>query len=266
MLDIILRLRNIIEIVDVIAVAVVLYWIMLMFKGTKAERMLWGIAVIVIVYFITDSLEFLTLHWILSNFLGSIVIFIIVVFQQDIRRALVQMGKHFSSGEIRAESESVNEIVMAVTRMKEARTGGIIVMERGMDLSEHLDTGVEVDSKVSKELLLSIFKTGSPLHDGAVVVRRGRIFKAGCILPLSDKDVSGSLSGRGTRHRAAMGLAEETDALVIVVSEETGEATLVVEEEVFTGIGSEGLLGEMKRRFSKHENSKSRFFPWKASE
>jgi len=266
MLAIILRLRNIIEIVDVIVVAVVLYWIMLMFKGTKAERMLWGIAVIVIVYFITDTFEFLTLHWILSNFLGSIVIFIIVVFQQDIRRALVQMGKHFSSGEIRAESESVNEIVMAVTRMKEGRIGGIIVMERGMDLSEHLDTGVEMDSKVSKELLLSIFNTGAPLHDGAVVVRRGRIYKAGCILPLTDKDVSGSLSGRGTRHRAAMGLAEETDALVIVVSEETGAATLVVEEEIFTGISSEGLLGELKKRFSKHENSKNRFFPWKAVE
>ncbi len=265
MLDIILRLRNIIEIVDVIAVAVVLYWIMLMFKGTKAERMLWGIAVIVIVYFITDRFEFLTLHWILSNFLGSIIIFVIVVFQQDIRRALVKMGRHFSSGEIRAESESINEIVTAVTRMKEGRTGGIIVMERAMDLSEHLDTGVEMDSKVSNELLLSIFKTGSPLHDGAVVVRRGRIYKAGCILPLTDKDVV-EMSGRGTRHRAAMGLAEETDALVIVVSEETGAATLVVEEEIFTGISSEGLLGELKRRFSKHENSRSRFFSWKAAE
>ncbi|MBI5970459.1 MAG: TIGR00159 family protein [Deltaproteobacteria bacterium] len=266
MLDILLRLRNIIEIVDVIAVAVVLYWIMLMFKGTKAERMLWGIAVIVIVYFITDRFEFLTLHWILSNFLGSIVIFIIVVFQQDIRRALVKMGRPFSSGEIRAESESIVEIVLSVTRMKEARTGGIIVMERGEDLSEHLDTGVEMDSKVSKELLLSIFNTASPLHDGAVVVRRGRVYKAGCILPLTDKDVSENLSGRGTRHRAAMGLAEETDALVIVVSEETGEAALIVEEEIFTGISNEGLLGELRRRFSKHENSSRRFFPWKAAE
>lgn len=251
MFDIFLRLRNLVEVADILIVALIIYWIMLMFKGTKAERMLWGLGVIVIVYFITQRLELLTLHWILSNFLGSLVIFILVVFQQDIRRALVQMGKpFFTTADAKVANESIEEIVKAVSIMKQRRVGSIIVMERAMDLSDLLEGGVNIDSLVSKELLLSVFNSASPLHDGGVLIRRGRLTKAGCILPLSGAATGGEMKLTGTRHRAALGLAEETDAAIIVVSEETGEAALVVEDEIRGNISTEELYGELKRHFS----------------
>ncbi|MBI5562124.1 MAG: TIGR00159 family protein [Deltaproteobacteria bacterium] len=260
MFDILLRLHNIVEVIDIIIVAVVIYWLMLMFKGSKAERMLWGLGVIIIVYFVSQRVELLTLHWILSNFLGSIIIFIIVVFQQDIRRALVQMGKPFSTADIKVAGEYLDEITKAVSSMSRKRTGALIALERSMDLGDYLEIGVEVDSRVTKELLLSIFDTASPLHDGAAVVRKGRIFKAGCILPLTEREVRKSM---GTRHRAAIGLAEETDAVIIVVSEETGEITFVAEDAVNERIEPAWLLGELKRLFPAVAAGFRQYLPWR---
>ena len=247
-LEIIMRAGNLVALFDILIVASILYWFMRMFKGTRAERMFWGLAVIIMVYFISQRVELLTLHWILSNFLGSIVIFIIVVFQQDIRRALVHVGRpFFNTRGITGSSEALEEITRAAASMSKDRTGGLIVMERGVDISDFLGAGVEIDANVSKELLLSIFNNGSPLHDGAVVVRGGRLDKAGCILPLTGKELAKSM---GTRHRAAIGLAEETDAAIIVISEETGEMTLVVEDGVFTGLDFEKLSVRLKRLFA----------------
>ncbi len=261
MLEHIVRINNIISFFDIIIVAVVLYWLMLMFKGTRAERMLWGLAVIVIVYFVSQRVELLTLHWILSNFLGSIVIFIIVVFQQDIRKALVHMGKPFSSRDIIRSGGVLEEITKAASQMSKSKTGGLIACERNIDLGEYTGSGVDIDAKVSTELLLSIFNTDSPMHDGAVIVRGGRIYKAGCILPLTGKELARPL---GTRHRAAIGLAEETDAAIIVVSEETGEITLAVEEELYVGLDPERLYTDLKRLFAHKENSGKSFFSSKA--
>ena len=216
MIENILGFNAIVAALDIVIVAIILYWLMLMFKGTRAERMLWGIAIIVIVYFVSQRFELLTLHWILSNFLGSIVIFIIVVFQQDIRRALVQMGKPFSTREAMNAGGVLEEIVRTAQKMSETRTGGIIVLERSMDLGDFIseEAGVELDALVSKELVLSIFNTALPVHDGAVIVRNGRVSRAGAILPLTNKELSNP--SLGTRHRAAIGLAEETDAAIIV--------------------------------------------------
>lgn len=261
MFDTIFRLNNFTAIFDILIVATVLYWFMLMFKGTRAERMIWGLAVIVIVYFVSQRVELLTLHWILSNFLGSIVIFIIVVFQQDIRKALIHVGKPFSSRDITGSKEVLEEITKAVASMSKTKTGGLMAVERGIDLTEFLDVGVDIDAKVSKELLLSVFNTYSPMHDGAVIIKGGRVFKAGCILPLTEKELVKSM---GTRHRAAIGLSEETDAAVIVVSEETGEITLVVEERVQKGLAPDSLLSELKKLFTGKVNGKKTFLPWKA--
>lgn len=255
-----LRLSNVMAVVDIIIVAVVLYWVMLMFKGTKAERMFWGLAVVILVYFISQRAELLTLHWIISNFLGSIVIFIIVVFQQDIRRALVHMGKPFSSRDTSRSSELLDEVTRAVASMSEKRVGALIVLERSIDLDDFLGAGVHLDAEVSKELLLSIFNTGSPMHDGAVILRGGRLARAGCILPLTDRELDKTM---GTRHRAAVGLAEETDAVIIVVSEQTGEITLVVDNEIHGAIGREELPSRLGGIFSKEESGKKTVFPWK---
>ncbi|HAO93905.1 MAG: TIGR00159 family protein [Deltaproteobacteria bacterium GWB2_55_19] len=260
MLDQIFSFSNFITVADIALVAFLLYWFMLMFKGTRAERMLWGIGVIIIVYFVSQRAELLTLHWILSNFLGSIAIFLIVVFQQDIRKALIHMGKPFSTRDVAASRESLEEITRAAASMSKTRTGGIVVIERGIDLADFLDVGVEIDAKLSKELILSIFNTSSPMHDGAVVVRAGRIFKAGCILPLTEKELTKSM---GTRHRAAIGLSEETDAAIIVVSEETGEITLVVEDALYVDLGPDRLLNDLKKLLTGKGYRKKSIIPWR---
>jgi len=249
MLENIFGMNTVVAILDIAIVAFVLYWFMLMFKGSRAERMIWGLGIIVVVYFVSQRFELLTLHWILSNFLSSIVVFVIVVFQQDIRRALVQMGKPFSTRDTMTSGVALDEILKAVSLMSKKKIGALIVLERSMDLGDFLEeaSGVEIDAKVSKEILVSIFNSASPIHDGAVVVRRGRVSRAGCILPLTDKEISKSM---GTRHRAAIGLAEETDAAIVVVSEETGGITLVVEDGLFADIGSDRLASDLKQLFA----------------
>jgi len=257
----IFNIRTLAAVLDIFIVAAILYWLMLMFRGSKAERMLWGFGVIVIIYFVSQRVELLTLHWIISNFLGSMVIFIIVVFQQDIRKALVRMGRPFSTRDTLGSLEFIDELARAVAVMSRKRTGGIVAIERGNEISDYIEGGVEVDARFSKELLLSIFNSASPVHDGAVVVRKGRLSRAGCILPLTEEEVSPSM---GTRHRAAMGLAEQTDAVVIVVSEETGEATLVVDGRFNSGMDPDELLGELKRLFSDEAGARRGIFAWKA--
>ncbi len=256
-----MRLPGVADILDILIVAVLLYWIMVLVRGTRAERMLWGLGMIVIIYFISKRMEFFTLHWILNSFLASIVIIIIVVFQQDIRRALVQMGRPFANRDtIHFEERVLDEIARASISMSTTKMGGIIVIERGIDLRDFLDTGVDIDGEVSRELLLTIFNPGSPLHDGAVVVRGGRIAKAGCILPLTEKELTKPL---GTRHRAAIGLSEETDALILVVSEKTGGISIVANGTIEFGVEPTRVFARLKEIVIKEKVRKG-FMPWRA--
>lgn len=260
-LENILGRGSIIDVVDIIIVASFFYWVMVLVRGTRAERMLWGLAVIVIVFFVSRRMELFTLHWILNNFLASIVIIIIVIFQQDIRRALVQVGRPFSSRDSGHPSEFIEEITKAISSMSASKTGGLIVIERAVDLRDFLESGVTIDSRLSKEILLTIFNPDAPLHDGAVVIRNGRVIKAGCILPLTAKELTGS--SMGTRHRAALGLTEETDAVVIVVSEKTGEVSLVVEERIETGPDLKVLFARLKKIFVTEQKPRKGFLDWK---
>lgn len=261
MLETFFSISSLVTVLDILLVAALLYWFMLMFKGTRAERMLWGIAIIIVLYFVSQRVELLTLHWILSNFLGSIAIFIIVVFQQDIRKALAHMGKPFSSRDIAASRGVLDEITRAVFAMSKSRTGCIIAIERSIDIAEFLEAGVALDALLSKDLLLGIFNPSSPMHDGAVLVCGSRVARAGCILPLTEKELTKTM---GTRHRAAIGLAEESDAVIIVVSEQTGEITLVVEDGLYSGIDTERLLADLKKLFAYKGYSGKGLFPRKA--
>ncbi len=242
----------IVSVVDILIVTVVLYWVIRLLKGTRAERMLYGLAVVVVVYFISGRAELNTLHWILSNFLGSIVIIIIVVFQQDIRRALVQVGRPFTGRERADETGFLDEISRGVISMSNTLTGGLIVIERSVDLSEFFESGVEIDAEVTRELIMTIFNKHSPLHDGAVIVKDGRIAKAGCILPLTEKELTKSM---GTRHRAAIGMSEETDAVVIVISEKTGGISIVFEEKIELGVEPGELLSRLRKIFTQGLNA-----------
>ena len=237
-----------IDLIDILIVTFVVYRLILLVKGTRAERMLWGLAVIVLVYFVSQRMELFTLHWILSNFLSSIVIIVIVVFQRDIRRVLVQVGRtSFFSRGLGLKEELLEELTKAALQMSKNKTGALIVLERDVGLGDYLDVGIEVDARVSSEMLLSIFNPTSPVHDGAAIIRKGRISRVGCFLPLArDPEISKSL---GTRHRAALGLTEDTDAVIIVVSEETGEVSLVVNREIIRDMDAGTFLKKLRDIF-----------------
>ncbi len=213
--------------VDILIVASAIYWLLLLIRGTRAVQMLVGLFILIGALVGSQYFQLYTLHWVLDKFLGSLVIVIIVVFQYDIRRALAKVGRGIFYPQLGRweETQILEDIVKAATSCATKRIGALIVLERETVLDNYVEIGEPLDAKVSKDLLVSIFMPGAPMHDGAVIVQRGRIIAARCILPLTlNPDVDRDI---GTRHRAALGLAEETDAVVIVVSEQTGQITVV---------------------------------------
>jgi len=214
------------DLIDILVVAFVIYKILLLLQGTKALQMLAGLAVIILLYFFSGILELLTLNWILDTFMSSLLILIIIVFQDDIRKALAKIGT-VPIARIQTEySFGIEEVVKAVSKLAEKKVGALIVFEREISLKDYLEGAVLIDAKVSEELLISIFNPKSPLHDGAVIISGGKIVAAGAVLPLStNPDIAKDL---GTRHRAGIGITEVSDAVVIIVSEERGEISLAV--------------------------------------
>jgi len=214
--------------VDIALVYYVIYRLLLIIKGTRAFQMLIGIGLIVLVLIASQAFEFYTLDWLIHSFWSQIVLAAVVLFQPEIRRTLARFGERnlFRSLSAVEGSKFVEETVKAAVNMANKRIGALIVLERDTDLSTIVEMGTELDAKVTKEILISIFLPYSPIHDGAAIIRSGRLTAAGCFLPLTlSSNISKSL---GTRHRAAVGLTEESDAVVVVVSEETGEISLVV--------------------------------------
>lgn len=214
------------DVIDILVVAFLIYRILLLLQGTKALQMLAGLTVIILLYFFSEIFELLTLNWILHTFMSSLLILIIIVFQDDIRKALAKIGT-VPIARIQTEySFGIEEVVKAVTKLAEKKVGALIVFEREISLKDYLEGAVLLDAKVSEELLISIFNPKSPLHDGAVVISGGKIVAAGVVLPLStNPDIAKDL---GTRHRAGIGITEVSDAVAVIVSEERGEISLAV--------------------------------------
>lgn len=219
------------DVADILIVAVLTYWLISLIRGTRAVQMLIGLAVVFAVYATSRFLELYTLSWILREFLGSILLLVVVVFQDDIRRLLTQVGRgRLFGGDRSGKARTVDEVTRAATELAAHGAGAIIVLEREVGLNRYLESGTPIDAQVSAELLDAIFRTKSPMHDGAAIVRQGRIVAAGCFLPLTaSSTVSRSL---GSRHRAAIGVTEESDAAVVVVSEEDGRISLVREGRI----------------------------------
>lgn len=219
------------DLVDVAVLWFVLYHSLLLMRGTRAFQSLLGLLVVLLVYVISDGLGLYAVHWALEKFFVYIVLAILILFQSDIKRALAGAGGRlfpfFSSAN---DQSAMEEIVRACFIMASRRIGALIAIERRADLSDYADSGNRLDARVSAELLLSIFHPTSPMHDGAVVVREGRILAAKVFLPLSlSRDLSRFY---GTRHRAAIGLSEEADAVLLIVSEERGAVSLVVDGQL----------------------------------
>jgi diadenylate cyclase len=206
---------------DILIVAYLIYHLLVFIKGTRAVQMAVGLGLIIVFFYLARWLQFETVTWLLTNILPYFVFAIIVIFQQEIRRALAHFGQAPSVAGFSSinRNEFYDEIILAVTTLASNQTGALIVIERDIGLKTYIESGIALDAALSYDLLVTIFNPSVPLHDGAVIVQSGRIAAAACFLPLTVKPrLSKEL---GTRHRAAIGVTEETDAVAIIVSEET---------------------------------------------
>ncbi|MBO8171482.1 MAG: TIGR00159 family protein [Bacillaceae bacterium] len=253
-------------IIDILLVSYVIYKLIMLLRGTRAIQLLKGIMVIVVAWLASTFLELRTLQWLMSQAFTYGVLAIIIIFQPELRRALEQLGRgrFFSrtgSVDEQAVSRLVNEVNKAAQYMAKRRIGGLIVIERNTGLSDYIETGTEIEGKVSSELLINIFIPNTPLHDGAVIIRKNMVMAAGCYLPLSenptiDRDL-------GTRHRAAIGMSEVSDALSVVISEETGNVSIAVNGELKRGLSEEEVREFLMQELRPSEKSQSGFWNWK---
>lgn len=226
--------------VDILIVAAGIYWLLLLIRGTRAIQILVGLIALIALSLASELFQLAALGMILERFLGSAVLIIVILFQADIRRALARVGRgFFPSFSAEQELQVVEEIVRSAGALSQRRHGALIVLERESNLGDLIEAGVTVDARLSKDLLTSIFQPTSPMHDGAVLIQEGRVSSAGCILPLTLR--TDLPEGLGTRHRAAIGITEETDALVVVVSEETATISVVLGGELLRGLDAPRL-------------------------
>jgi diadenylate cyclase len=243
---------SVISIIDILLVAFLIYQFLMLVRGTRAAPMLIGVAALGLAFYFAHVGELRTLNWLLSTMLPYVVFALIVVFQTEIRRALANLGSRIS---LMRSSSSVadvyDDIVLAANLFSQNGTGALIVIEREIGLRTYIESGVALDARLSYDLLATVFRPSAPLHDGAVIVQRDRIAAAACFLPLSMNPVLSTQLG--TRHRAAIGITEETDAVAVIVSEETGAISLAVAGSIERELTVERLrerLSNLLRRYA----------------
>ncbi|MGE4263439.1 MAG: diadenylate cyclase CdaA [Desulfovibrio sp.] len=237
------------EVLDILLVAGIYAYIIHLVRGTRAVAVIYGLVLVLLVYYLSNELGLYSLNWLLTNFLGSIVLIVIILFQGDLRRALAQMGAGRFWKKAQLSDAIVDELAQAVLALAKAKVGALIVIERYEPLGDVAERGVPMDAVITASLLSTIFQVGTPLHDGAVIIRRGRIAAAGCILPLSSKLKAQSLFG--TRHRAALGISEESDSLSIVVSEERGTVSIAMSGRLTTSLNDQRLRRVIKNALER---------------
>lgn len=232
-------------IADVSIVSYLIYRGLLIIRGTRAAPMLGGLAIIVVLYFLARPFGLVTLGWILGNLLSSILLVVVVIFQNEIRRGLTKFGLQpiFRKGKKPIYDKVIEDITLICAQMAEEKLGGLIVFQREVGLDDFLEEAIPLDSVINRKLLYSIFMKNSPLHDGAVLIDGNRIKAAGCVLPLSfNPDLDPEL---GTRHRAALGISEVSDAIVVVVSEETGTIAIVKDGKIYRNLDAASLRNNL---------------------
>jgi diadenylate cyclase len=236
-------------VIDILAVAFVIYQLLEIVRGTRAAHILVGILAVVITYEVAVRTGLEALRSLLASLAPYTAIAIIVLFQSEIRRTLARLGRKRLFGGYR-RPESTAEILLALGSLSRERTGALIVMERDIGLRTFIESGVRLDSQISRDLLLSIFLQGTALHDGAVIVQKDRIAAAACFLPLSVNPAFSTQTG--TRHRAAIGITEETDCLSIIVSEETGRISIAAFGDIEGGVTIERVDERIQQHFGAH--------------
>jgi diadenylate cyclase len=229
------------DVVDIAIVSYIFYRLLLLLRGTRGVQMTIGIVVLFVFYFATRLYRLTTVEWLFSNLLAYVVFGIIVLYQNEIRRGLAGLGRTplFTRHRGRMGKEGFEEIILAATTLASKKIGALIVIERDIGLRNYSESGIKLDSVLTYDLLVTIFSPNTPLHDGAVIVQRDRIIAAGCFLPLTlDPYLSKEL---GTRHRAAIGITEETDAVAVIVSEETGTISAAIGGEIIRNLDASSL-------------------------
>ena len=262
------------DIVEILIISFLVYYIMIWIKNTKAWFLMKGILVISVFIFFAIVFQMNTILWIVENVISIAVIGVVVILQPELRRALEDLGrKNFISNILpfektvfeRFSDKTVNDIVKASFEMGKVKTGALMVIEQQVTLSEYERTGIEVDGIVSSQLLINIFEHNTPLHDGAVIIRGNRIVSATCYLPLSDN--LGISKDLGTRHRAGIGISEATDALTIIVSEETGQVSVTYEGKLYRNLDANGLKEKLQMVQNKEiEEKKHRLWKGRAKD
>ncbi len=258
------------DILEILILAFLVYSVLLWIKNTRAWSLLKGIIIVAICIGLVYLLQMSTLMFLINRIADIAILGAVVIFQPELRRALEQLGERsifaslFKGGNTKTVSElfsdrTVNEIVRAAQEMSKAKTGALIVIEQNIRLDEYVRTGITLDSVVSSQLLINIFEHNTPLHDGAVIIKENRITAATCYLPLSDNKMLDK--ALGTRHRAAVGISEETDSLTVVVSEETGEISVAYEGELMHGISAEELKKQLV--ILQNKSTAPKFKLWK---
>ncbi len=247
------------DILDILIVATLIYYIILLVRGTRSFQMIIGLFMVFAASIFSQKLNLFTLSWILDSFTSSIILVIVVIFQNEIRRALVYVGESplHKKNKFIQKTYILEEILRASYYLAERKIGALIAIERRASLQGYAYTGVPMDCKVSREVIISIFNPQSPLHDGAALISEDKIIAASCILPLSTQV---GLRELGTRHRAALGLSEETDAVVIVVSEERGAVSIALGGKLTKDLSQDRFRLVLQRIFAHEEEKKLKIF------
>jgi diadenylate cyclase len=242
---------SLIAVVDILLVAVLIYELLTLIRGTRAAYMLVGVAALALAFYFSRLGDLITLNWMLSTLLPYGVFALIVVFQGEIRQALARLGRRVTFSRTAAsEADAYDDIVLAANLFSQNQTGTLIVIEREIGLRTYIESGVALDARLSYDLLATLFRPSAPLHDGAAIVQKDRIAAAACFLPLSMNPVLSTQLG--TRHRAGIGITEETDAIAVIVSEETGAISVAVSGKIERDLSVEQLrarLGALLRRY-----------------
>lgn len=241
--------------IEIAALWFIFYTLLLFLKGTRAIQVLRGLIILIFVFFLAQYFGFYTLNWILSRLLTISVLAFLILFQPELRRGLASLGQRRVFNILPTEARVIEELVEASVMLSRKKIGALIAIEREASLNPYIESGVSLESKVSSELLCTIFTPNTPLHDGGVIIHQDRIMVAGCLFPLTENPKISKMLG--TRHRAAIGLTEETDSVVIVISEETGGISIAIGGKLTRQLDKEGLIRVLRNLYSPRQKSKN---------
>ncbi|GAB2700550.1 diadenylate cyclase CdaA [Paenibacillus thermoaerophilus] len=252
------------DIVDIAIVSYVVYKLMMLIRGTRAVQLLRGVFLVLLAWAFSTWFQLNTLKWMMDQMITFGVLAIIIIFQPELRRALEQLGRGKLFGRTSEEDQAtrkIGDVIRAVHYLAKRKIGALIVFERETGLNEYIESGTTLQSQISTELIVNLFIPNTPLHDGAVIIRGSQLMAAGCYLPLSENPfISKEL---GTRHRAAIGMSEVSDAICVVVSEETGQVSLVMNGQIVRDVDEESLISKLHEQLKPANKAKERQPFWR---